>query len=102
MIEASIAIHDGVIEGIQFRGRMNHMCQATLLGLFDTLDDAGREEFVSRADGWPKHLREQVKTIVKTTRSRSRHARHYARRSWFTSEARMAINGGRVPRYLHF
>lgn len=102
LIEASIAIFGNSTEGIRFCGYSRFACEATLQGLFKILDDAGREELVSRANGWPKYLRVQVKKIVNTPRSKSPYSRHYLRQPWLKSDTRLAVNSGRMPKYSHF
>ena len=102
LIEASIAIFENITEGVRFWGRRNTYREASLQGLFEALNDAGREELVSRANGWPKYLREQVRGIVNAPRSTSEFSRYYLRQGWFVSDARLAVNRGEMPKYSHF
>jgi hypothetical protein len=102
LIEVSIAVYEGFVRNVWFRGRKGVHRPALLEDLFEILDDAGKEELVARANGWPKYLRDQVRAIVNTPRSTSSYARYYLRQGWLTSDARLAVNRGKIPEYSHF
>lgn len=101
LLEAAIAVFKG-IKNIQYIGLKRHFCEASLAGLFEALEDAGREELVARANGWPKYLRERVRKIIDKPRTMNQYARHTFRRGWSVSEARLAVNHGQMPKYARF
>jgi hypothetical protein len=98
---ACIAILRGMAD-VQVPALRINSHEASIQGLFKTLDHAGREELVSRANSWPKYLRKQVKEIVNAPRNDSLYSVYSTRTPWISSDARLAINRGEMPKYLHF
>jgi TniQ len=73
--------------------------EPTAIELFRALDDAGREEFVSRASRWPEALRKPAREIMYMAVEQSYGpAKYDLRASWAMSYGRRFVNYRKIPR----
>jgi hypothetical protein len=79
-----------------------HTSPYSLEKLFWTLSDAGKEEMVCRANGWPEALREQVRMAMMEPASTHPKTRWFNRFPWVYSYGRWRTNSGQIPQYGNF